>query len=93
MENTLMERRKYARLALHSDANIKHDETVIMGVVENLSMKGVFVKTTGKIPLNDSVEVTIFTYSTPDQLCDLQATVVRVTETGIGLEFEKTILD
>ena len=93
MENTLMERRKFARLALHSDASIRHGNTVIMGVVENLSMKGVLVKTTEKIPLKDPVEITIYTYSTPDQLCDLQATVVRVTGTSIGLEFEKTILD
>ena len=93
MENTLKEKRRFARLALHSDVNIKRDKTVIMGVVENLSLKGVFVKTNEKIPLDDSVEVTIYTYSTPDHLCDLRARVVRVTDTGIGLEFEKTILD
>lgn len=93
MENAPMERRKFARMALHSDANVKHGDTVIMGVVENLSIKGAAIKMTEKVPLNDPVEITIYTYATPNQLCDLQATVVRVSETGIGLEFEKTILD
>lgn len=88
-----MEKRKFTRLALHSDANIKHKNAVIMGVVENLSIKGVYVKTTEKIPINNSVEITIFTYATPNLLCDVQATVIRVNESGMGLEFDKTLLD
>lgn len=88
-----MEKRKFARLALHSDAQIRHKNAIYMGVVENLSMKGVFVKTTEQIPIYDSVEITIYTYSTPNLLCDLKATVMRVSDSGIGLEFGKTLMD
>ena len=88
-----MERRRFARLLLHSEASIKKEEVVIMGVVENLSMKGAYVKSTEKIPVDDPVMVTIYTYSTPNLLCDLRAKVVRVSETGMGLQFEKTLLD
>jgi PilZ domain-containing protein len=64
-----------------------------MGVVENLSMKGAFVNTAETFPVNDPVTVTIYNYSTPNLLCDLQAKVVRVSETGMGLQFVKTLLD
>jgi hypothetical protein len=90
---TIMERRQFARISIHSEATIRHDKAVIMGVVENLSMKGAFVKTAETFPVNDPVTVTIYNYSTPNLLCDLQAKVVRVSETGMGLQFEKTLLD
>lgn len=88
-----MEKRKFARLAMHSDTNIKFDSTIYSGTVRDLSMKGAFVTTDVRIPVNETVEVTIYTSSTPNMLCDLQARIVRSTEYGIGLEFEKTALD
>jgi hypothetical protein len=89
-----MERRQFSRLLLHSDACVKKEKVVIMGVVENLSMKGAFVNTAEKFPVDDPVMVTIYNYSaTPNLLCDLQAKVVRVTATGMGLQFGKTLLD
>ncbi|ACM21556.1 PilZ domain protein [Geotalea daltonii FRC-32] len=88
-----MEKRKFARLAMHSDTNIKFNNTMYSGTVRDLSMKGAFVTTDVLIPVNETVEVTIYTSSTPNMLCDLQAKVIRSTEYGIGLEFEKTVLD
>jgi hypothetical protein len=87
------EKRNFARLALHAKANIHHSEQVIEGEVENLSMKGVFVTTTKRIEINDTVAVTIYHTLTPQVLCDLKAKVVRVTDRGLGLQFEKTLLD
>lgn len=88
-----MEKRKFARLAMHSDTNIKFNNAIYGGTVRDLSMKGAFVVSDARIPVDGMVEVTIYTSSTPNLLCDLHAKVVRSTEFGIGLEFEKTVLD
>ncbi|WP_243375305.1 PilZ domain-containing protein [Geotalea sp. SG265] len=88
-----MEKRKFARLAMHADTNIKLNNVIYSGTVRDLSMKGAFVMTNASVPIDRMVEVTIYTSSTPNLLCDLQAKVVRSTEYGIGLEFEKTVLD
>ena len=87
------EKRNFARLALHEKANIHQNERVIEGEVENLSMKGVFITAEKKMEINDTVAVTIYHTLTPQVLCDLKAKVVRVTDRGMGLQFEKTLLD
>lgn len=87
------EKRNFARLALHAKANIHQNDSVIEGEVENLSMKGVFVMAPRRLEIDDTVAVTIYHTLTPQVLCDLKAKVVRVTEKGVGLQFEKTLLD
>ncbi|MBJ6727604.1 PilZ domain-containing protein [Geomesophilobacter sediminis] len=87
------EKRNFARLALHAKANLLHQESVHEGEVENLSMKGVFIKTQHRIDIDDTVAVTIYHSLTPHVLCDLKAKVIRVTDQGVGLQFEKTLLD
>lgn len=87
------EKRNFARLALHAKANIAQNNLLIEGEVENLSMKGAFIKTVQKLDLEDMVAVTIYHTLTPQVLCDLKAKVVRVTDQGMGLQFEKTLLD
>ncbi|UFS69240.1 PilZ domain-containing protein [Geomonas sp. RF6] len=87
------EKRNFARLALHARANITQDGQVLEGEVENLSMKGVFVKSPRRMDIGDNVAVTIYHTLTPQVLCDLKARVVRTTEKGMGLQFEKTLLD
>jgi hypothetical protein len=87
------EKRNFARLAMNAKASIKQDDQVLEGEVENLSMKGVFVTVDGQVEMDSQVAVTIYNSVTPQALCDLEAKVVRVTETGIGLQFEKSLLD
>lgn len=87
------EKRNFARLALHAKANIMHHDQTVEGEVENLSMKGVFIKTTQFMEIDDTVAVTIYHTLTPQVLCDLKAKVVRLNDKGVGLQFEKTLLD
>lgn len=87
------EKRNFARLALHAKASIHQGERTIEGEVENLSMKGVFITAARKLEISDTVAVTIYHTLTPQVLCDLRAKVVRITEQGMGLQFEKTLLD
>lgn len=88
-----MEKRNFARLPMNSETSITVNHTTISGTVQNLSMKGAFVRTAITVPVDTMVEVSIYTSAAPSLLCDLQARVVRSTEYGIGLEFEKTVLD
>jgi len=87
------EKRNFARLALHAKANIHVDDEMVEAEVENLSMKGVFVTSARRMEIEDKVSVTIYHTLTPQILCDLKAKVVRVTDRGMGLQFEKTLLD
>ena len=87
------EKRNFARLALNARASIRQDNQVIEGAVENLSMKGVFVTALGEMQMDDLVAVTIYHTLTPLALRDLKAKVIRITDTGIGLQFEKSLLD
>jgi hypothetical protein len=89
------EKRNFARLGLHAKAYLRWDGQYIEGEVENVSIKGVFVTATSpfvaaarQMAINDVVAFTID--NTP--ACDLKAKVVRVTDKGMGLQFEKTLL-
>jgi len=83
------EKRNFARLELHAKAFIHWDDQHIEGEVENVSVKGAFITTDSQKGINDVVAFTIDNTST----CDRQAKVVRVTDKGIGLQFEKHLLD
>jgi 3-hydroxyacyl-CoA dehydrogenase len=82
------EKRKHTRLALHSKANIQLGDQNIEAESENLSLNGAFVAAISPIVLND---VVAFTFS--DIPISAKAKVVRVTDKGIGLQFENTLLD
>jgi len=82
------ENRKHTRLTLHSKVNIQLGDQSIEAESENLSLKGAFVATADPMELND---VVAFIFS--DLSIAAKAKVVRVTDKGIGLQFEKTLLD
>ncbi|KAF0217894.1 MAG: hypothetical protein FD174_3157 [Geobacteraceae bacterium] len=89
-----MENRKFERVGFHTEAVIKYGELSFNGEVENLSLKGLFVKTDRKIEIDEPVEITVFFHGTDAQLSfSLQAKVVRVTENGIGFNFQKIDID
>jgi len=83
------EKRNFARLALHAKAYLHWDDQDIEGEVENVSVKGAFVAATRQLGINDLVAFTID--STPT--CGLKAKVVRITDKGVGLQFEKTLFN
>ncbi len=84
-----LEKRTFARLALHADATIHKDDQRIDCEVEDLSMKGLFV--TSPQPMNENETVAVTICNTP--VYELKAKVVRVTNHGVGLQFEKTLFD
>ena len=82
------EKRKHSRLAIHSKANIKLGGKSIEAESENVSLNGAFVTTDRQVKVNDVVG---FNFSNVP--ISAKAKVVRVTQEGIGLEFENTLLD
>jgi len=81
------EKRKHARLPIHSKASIKLGGKSIEAESENVSLNGAFVTAAKQVELNDEVG---FNFSHVP--ISAKAKVVRVTDEGIGLEFEKTLL-
>jgi hypothetical protein len=82
------EKRDFARLAIHAKAILHLENQNSEGELENLSLKGAFVAAVKSAKTNDVVSFTIC--NTP---ISLKAKVVRVTDKGMGLRFERTLLD
>lgn len=73
---------------------ISHAESTFTGTVENLSLKGLFVKTDCKVPLDETVGIVLsFAGSKGNLSLSLEGKVVRVSDDGIGLNFKKLSID
>ncbi|GAM09057.1 pilZ domain protein [Geobacter sp. OR-1] len=88
-----MPERSFSRLPIHLEATITYNGTIIEGELDNISLKGVFVRTTQKIPINDSIMITLYHHTKDQQICRLKGRVVRISAEGFAVEFEKTLLD
>jgi hypothetical protein len=84
-----MEKRNFARLDIHAKAFIHWGDKHMEVEVENISAKGAFVIAASQREINYEVAFTIDNTS----IYDRKSKVVRVTDKGIGLEFEKNFLD
>jgi predicted acyltransferase (DUF342 family) len=87
------ENRSFARAKLVTKACIYKDNQVIEGEVQNLSMNGAFVAIFGSLGRNDLVAVTIYHTLTTQNLSNIKAKVARVTDMGVGLQFEKPLIN
>lgn len=85
--------RTFSRLPLHLEATITFNGSIVDGELDNISLKGAFFRTGHKIPLNDTVLITIYHHSKDRQICCMRGHVVRETPEGVALEFDRTILD
>lgn len=89
-----MEKRKFERVDLRTEAIVRHRDVTFRGEVQNLSLKGLFVRTDQKIPLNEKVDVAMLFHGSSSELSfNLEANVVRATGEGIGLNFRKIDID
>uniref|UniRef100_A0A831UC48 PilZ domain-containing protein n=1 Tax=Geobacter metallireducens TaxID=28232 RepID=A0A831UC48_GEOME len=89
-----MEKRKFERVDLRTEAVVRHRDVTFRGEVENLSLKGLFVRTDQKVPLHEKVNVAMFFHGSSSELSfSLEASVVRATDEGIGLNFRKIDID
>ena len=89
-----MNNRRFDRMAFNSAALVVHGDRTFAGTVENLSLKGLFIKTDQKVPLDESVNIILsFAGSNGNLSLSLEGRVVRVAENGIGLNFRKIAID
>jgi hypothetical protein len=76
-------------MTIHAKADMRLDAQNLEGELENLSLKGAFVASGGQFGINDVVTLNI----NSTLACGIKAKVVRVTDKGLGLRFERTLLD
>jgi len=85
-----VKKRQFERVDCRTTALITYQGRAFRGEVENLSLKGLFVKTDQKIDLNETVQVTVyFNGDSGDLSFGIDGKVVRCDEQGIGLSFQK----
>ncbi|MFH2093041.1 MAG: PilZ domain-containing protein [Pseudomonadota bacterium] len=92
------ERRKYTRVgfttAIHILLDIDGKQIDFEGNSKDLSLRGIFVNTDIKFPAQTKCSVTIFLAGGVDKIeLLIDATVVRETENGMGIEFDSMDLD
>ena len=90
------QRRKTMRSRLWFDARaiVKFDYGTIRGIVHNLGARGMFLRTSQRIPEYSKVEVKIMFHSkVPSVLSGIKGTVIWCTDKGIGIRFTKVDLD
>ena len=88
-----MERRKNRRVPFQVAATVQIGETSIKGMVDNLSMKGMFLASetvSGDSPLEISIRLS---GSSSFLSLELKGRAVRMTEAGIAIEFQEMDLD
>ncbi len=88
-----MERRKNRRVPFQVEATVQIGKTSFKGMVDNLSMKGMFLASetlSGGSSLDISIKLS--GSSSPLSL-ELKGRAVRLTEAGIAIEFQEMDLD
>ncbi|GAB7027109.1 PilZ domain-containing protein [Geotalea toluenoxydans] len=89
-----MTQRKFDRFSFKADAHITYDNVTFTGEVADLSLKGLFVKTTQVVAVNEPVRVSINFKGAKEKFSfTIPATVVHRTDTGIGLSFKRIDMD
>lgn len=89
-----MDNRQFSRMAFNAKVLVSYGESSFTGTVENLSLKGLFVKTDQKVPLDETVGITLSFQGKSDNLSlSLEGKVVRIADDGIGLNFKKLSID
>ena len=89
-------RREFTRVNARIDVGIYPDDrTTIIGVARDLSLSGVFIPCTGRIPHGTSCEVRLFMAGRENEemQLSLQGKVSRVDDSGIGMQFTGVPLD
>ena len=89
-----MSTRKFSRVNFKVSASIKTADRQFQGLVENLSMNGMFLDTRERLETGQAVEIALsLTGSVPEIGVLFSGRVIRVTDDGLGFIFEKIDLD
>lgn len=88
------EKRRFTRVNFKTTAEIVKGSILISGEVKDISMKGAFVISKEKLPVNQRVEISIF-LSGPEPPLKVTITgrVIRITPEGMAIDFEGMDID
>ena len=89
-----MEKRAFNRIAFQAKALVRAKDTTVIGVIENLSLSGIFLKTPEKLRENRVVRIELLFTGTSSQLSILlNGTILRHENTGMAVKFTNIDLD
>jgi len=91
-EEDAMEKRRFTRVPFRPMAYVRWRDRNLRGTVENLSLKGLLVRTEEQLPVGSVAEITIYlegTRSRLDKSLNLRGEVRRCEEGGISMEFRE----
>jgi len=88
------DKRNKTRVEFRSEATVKHQDIIITGTISNLSLKGLLLNCTEKLPVNTTVDITItLSGSTTNLSININGKVIRLEDQGMAIEFFEMELD
>ncbi len=89
-----MQKRKFSRVVFQSEAAVQFEDREIKGEVKNLSLKGMFLSTAERVPVDKEVEIKVFlSGSTSELILSVKGTVKRHEDNGMAFAFSVMDLD
>ena len=89
-----MEKRTFARIPFKTKAIVRQENSTVIGIVENLSLAGIFLKTPERLGLNRLVKIELLFTGTSSQISIiLDGKITRHENIGMGIEFRNLDLD
>lgn len=89
-----MEKRSFARIPFQTKAIVRSKDATVIGIVENLSLDGIFLKTPEKLRLNRIVKIELLFTGTSSQLSILlNGKIMRHENTGMAIQFKDVDMD
>ncbi len=89
-----MEKRIFTRIPFKTKAIVRQKDSTVIGIVENLSLAGIFLKTPERLGLNRLVKIELLFTGTSSQISIiLDGKITRHENTGMGIEFRNLDLD
>ena len=94
MSGAGIENRCFTRFTLNAPATIWRESITVAGQVVNISLGGALLRMEPALPLHEAVTVSVNdSIKQMGLLNDLPATVVRTTEAGCAVRFERMLLE
>jgi hypothetical protein len=89
-----MEKRTFARIPFKTKAIVRQKDFTVIGIVENLSLAGIFLKTPERLGLKRLVKIELLFTGTSSQISIiLDGKITRHENIGMGIEFRNLDLD
>ncbi len=89
----MIEKRKFSRVDFKKEVEIFVNGVKYLGEIENLSLKGAYIKTSHSLQIDDQVEIIIHLTANTDLNVNLKGKVLRLTADGAGVIFDRIDFD